>query len=575
MRAWAAWGQWRGLADASLSGQSPLPVFGAMLSFLLFGPSDVAARLLPALAGVLCVALPFTLRRDLGRSGALLASAVLSLGPTFMLASRQVDGGIIVAAGALVVLACGLAYRRDENERSIYVAAIALGVMFSADRAAGPTALILGLLALVGWLRSDQERDLPVQALRNGALVFLATTAVLGTGLLSNLQGVQTALVDPLTVWITGAGATPLEQRLTFYTQALLAYEPFVLLFSILALSAAAGAAIKRRGVRFSLPGRGRDESEDDENTDDDSDDDSDADAAPASSAGFSLSPFLVAWSVLAAVFFLLLGDRSIASVVQVVLPLSLLTATFIGERIDSGEVAAAGRQVWLLSILVILIAFAVVPWLNPSSLFGGRFTSLERRIQNLTGILLAVLILAIVGAAAWYAYRLRLKNTLLALGAALAVALAVFTVHSAFQLNHVYWPNATEPLLAPRTSADVRTMLDDIVAVSRMQGDDAIAITLDDRLPQPVRWYLHRFLNVTTARVGANTKTPVVIAPADSKDALVRSLGRAYVNQRYRLRSIWQENAPLSRWLRWAHVRELINPPVGEDMIAFFKLPQ
>jgi hypothetical protein len=232
-------------------------------------------------------------------------------------------------------------------------------------------------------------------------------------------------------------------------------------------------------------------------------------------------------------------------------------------------------RNVVLLAVVLALIVFAIIPWFNQSSLFGGRFVSLEKRIQSATAVLLALVVLGIAAVGTRLAYRLRLRKTLLAAALALSVALGVYTVHSAWQLNLVNWPNATEPMLVQRTAPDMRLLLADIQAASRRQGDDAIPITIDDRLGQPLRWYLRQFTTVTTARVGATTKTPIVLVPAEAKDAISKSLGSAYVNQRYRLRSTWQPNAPLSRWLRWAHVRDQINAPKGEDLYVFYKLPQ
>jgi hypothetical protein len=211
---------------------------------------------------------------------------------------------------------------------------------------------------------------------------------------------------------------------------------------------------------------------------------------------------------------------------------------------------------------------------MNPSSLFGGRFVSLEKRIQNVTAVVLIVIILGLVAAAAWYAYRLRLKGTLLVIASAMGIALTVFTMHSMWQLNHVDRANATEPIVLRRTAPDVALLLSDLQEVSRRLGDDTISITVDDRVGQPVRWYLRQFLNVSTARVGSATKTPIVIVPADGKDAASKSLGRAYVNQRYRLRSTFAPEAPLDRWLRWAHVREQVNPPQTDDIVAFYQLP-
>lgn len=553
--AWAAWNILHGASDVVFAAQSPLPIFAASLSYMLFGDSDVTARLIPALAGGLCAVLPYTLRRDLGRAGALAAATLLALGPTFMFVSRSVDGGMIVAAGALALLACGLHYRRSDDERAVYAAAAVLGVMFAADKTAGPVALILGLLAAVGWLRSDIERTLPRSALRNGVLIFAGAAVLLSTGLLSALQGLQTGLVDPLTLWFSGAVSGTLGERLAYYGRALLAYEPLVVLFAAIgAVTGLVGAWRQRRQ---------------DAEADDDQDD------AAANEDAFSLTPFLIAWSALAAVFFIVAGDRSPASLAQIVLPLALLAAGFIGRLLESADLWQAGKDIWLLAFVMILVAFAIVPWLDPTTLFGGRFPSLEKRIQTLLAVVLAVLMIGLVAVAIWYAVRLRLRSTLLAAGIAVGVALSVFTVHSAWQLNHVEWAGATEPVLAQRTAQDVRLLLDDVVAISRTQGDDAIAISLDDRIGQPMRWYLRRFLSVSTVRTSAATKTPVVIVPAAAKDAMAKSLGPTYVNQRYRLTSTWSANAPLTRWLRWAHVRELVNAPVGEDVVAFFKLPQ
>lgn len=567
VRAWAAWALYRGLPDVPWTGHSPLPIFGAMLSFIVFGPSDAAARLLPALAGGVTALLPFALRRELGRGAALLAAAMLALSPTLLYSSRSVDGGIIVAGAALALVACALAYAREERDVYVYAGAVALAVMFAADRTAGPTAVILGTYAALAWRRSDVARELPVQALRNGAAVFLAVTVVLGSGLLSNLQGVQGALVDPLGLWVSGATTGNLAERVLFYARVILSYEMLALAFASIGLASVLGRFIGdvRKARLAAAESDGEDESADD-GVDEDSE-------RPASS--HTLDAFLVYWCLAATAFYVLLGDQSAGSAAQVVLPLTLLAATAIARLIAAGLAAPSRRTIVILAIVVAFIVLAFVPWFNPASLFGGRFTSLERRIQSLQAVILAGVILLMAALAGWYAYRLRLRLALLACALALGVSLAVFTVHSAWQLNHVQWPNATEPLLPQRTGLDMRLLLNDVRAVSRKQGDDAVTVTLDDRVGQPVRWYLRQFSNLSVTRSGAAAKSVVTVVPADAKDATAKSLGRDYVSQRYRLRAEWAPGAPLARWLRWAHVRDPITSVKTQDIIVFFKLPQ
>src|SRR5512137_2129720 len=76
------------------AGYSPLIVTLNLISFLLLGGSELAARLGPALLSVPLALLPYGLRRHLGRTGALAAGALFALSPTVLYLSRTVDGDI-------------------------------------------------------------------------------------------------------------------------------------------------------------------------------------------------------------------------------------------------------------------------------------------------------------------------------------------------------------------------------------------------------------------------------------------------------------------------------------------------
>ncbi len=91
-------GIWPATAD------SPLLLTSQALLFALLGPSEVTARLLPALSGVLLVGLPFLWRKDLGDLGALVAAGLLLASPLSLFTARRVDGTpLAVLGGALVV----------------------------------------------------------------------------------------------------------------------------------------------------------------------------------------------------------------------------------------------------------------------------------------------------------------------------------------------------------------------------------------------------------------------------------------------------------------------------------------
>jgi len=86
------------------AGYSPLIVTLNLVSFLLLGGGEAAARLGPALLSVPLALLPYGLRRYLGRTGALAAGALFALSPTVLYFTRTVDGDIGVAVGGLALV---------------------------------------------------------------------------------------------------------------------------------------------------------------------------------------------------------------------------------------------------------------------------------------------------------------------------------------------------------------------------------------------------------------------------------------------------------------------------------------
>jgi len=58
------------------------------LVYFLFGVNDFTARIVPALFGVALVGLPYLLRKWLGRTGALITSALLLISPSFLYFTR-------------------------------------------------------------------------------------------------------------------------------------------------------------------------------------------------------------------------------------------------------------------------------------------------------------------------------------------------------------------------------------------------------------------------------------------------------------------------------------------------------
>ncbi len=88
----------------------PLRFYLTGLSYLLFGDSNVTARLAPVLMGTLATGLPYLLRNQIGRLAAFGAGVMLAFGPTYLYFSRFAREDIYFAAITLAMLVAILRY---------------------------------------------------------------------------------------------------------------------------------------------------------------------------------------------------------------------------------------------------------------------------------------------------------------------------------------------------------------------------------------------------------------------------------------------------------------------------------
>ena len=122
---------------------------GALI-FFLFGDSDATARLGVALFGSVLVVLPCLIRRELGRTAALLASVYLLISPTFLYMGRFVRHDMYAVTFELLTFASIVRYASTRQARWLYIGAAALGLMFTTMETFFLYVAIFGtLLALV------------------------------------------------------------------------------------------------------------------------------------------------------------------------------------------------------------------------------------------------------------------------------------------------------------------------------------------------------------------------------------------------------------------------------------------
>ncbi|MHB8575656.1 MAG: glycosyltransferase family 39 protein, partial [Dehalococcoidia bacterium] len=129
---------------------------GTLAVFRLFGSGDAAARLLPALAGVLLVAAFWLLRPFVGRVPALAAALLAAVSPMFVLDARGVGGDALGAALALLLASLVLRFLDAPRPRLFVAICVATSFGLATD------AVFLGSVALIGvWLalRGAWRRD--------------------------------------------------------------------------------------------------------------------------------------------------------------------------------------------------------------------------------------------------------------------------------------------------------------------------------------------------------------------------------------------------------------------------------
>jgi uncharacterized protein (TIGR03663 family) len=127
----------------------PFQFHGNALIFLIFGDSDFTARLLPAIFGTALVALPFFLRRQLGRWGSIAVAILLAFSPLFLYYSRYARNDIYSAFWSLLLVICMWRYFEERKARYLYIGSAALSLNFCTKEVSYITVVIFALFLLI------------------------------------------------------------------------------------------------------------------------------------------------------------------------------------------------------------------------------------------------------------------------------------------------------------------------------------------------------------------------------------------------------------------------------------------
>jgi uncharacterized protein (TIGR03663 family) len=513
---------------------SPLLFAGQALAFALLGAGDGAARLLPALAGVALVLLPYLLRHRLGRAGALAASALLLISPTVLFTSRDGGGDVLLLTAGLAALVGLIGWVDFRRPAYLYLLAAAAALALTA--APGVYTLIVALavtvalLVFLGQRALDetwasllaiwQETRSETAWLRTGVALFFGALVLLPTTLLLRPEGVQ-AVANLFPAWINHFAPWAGDQSWSYPLAVLILYEPLLLLFGLI------GAVVAC--LEQELLGR-----------------------------------LLTVWTGVALLVALIVGGRGPGDVLLVVGPLALLAGRAVGRLLEK----VAGRDQWIQNGLIagLLTAIGAFCYVQLAAYTQRHETDL---------LWLAALSLSLfAGMFALYTVWFGRQTGWQGGGLTLLILLSLVTISFGDNLAYHRSDDPRELLVVEGTSPNVRDLpaLLAKTSMQRLGATEVIPITADEAVGPVVRWYLRDLRNQTwlDSAPGPEVTTEAVVTPWKP---YAPELGADYFGEDFVVRTTWQLRT-LTRddWANWLLFRKSPDRPQQERVVLWLK---
>ena len=152
--------------------------------FLAFGSSDFGARTIAAIFGLLLIGAAFSMRRHLGRAGALAFATMLTLSPTLTYFSRSTAAAVPAIALVVVAMALLFALAGSSDTWKVVGLALAIALALSAEPIVFPiAAMFVAILLLMGLWEVIFHRNPMIRIRvwwerRSAHLLFCAAIAI-------------------------------------------------------------------------------------------------------------------------------------------------------------------------------------------------------------------------------------------------------------------------------------------------------------------------------------------------------------------------------------------------------------
>lgn len=553
----------------------PFQFIGNAFFYLLFGASDYTARMMAATFGVWIVLSPWFLRRELGRAGALLASALFAVSPTFLYFSRFTREDIYMAGWEMLMVVGLFGFLRERKSSWLYAAVIGLTFAFATKESVYITGFIFvtifvleGLVAMARRRRPLAWTTLRSLSGRNWAIsiaLFLGINVVLYTTFFTNPRGVITGSYEALKYWIDQHGVQRGGQPGFYYLMLLPLYEFLPLTATVAGL---AFVAVRRR----------------------------------VSSLGF-FAWFLALWFLGALGIYSFAGEKMPWINVHISQPLILLAALSLAGLVRRVDRSTFGNGIGLVALaLTGLLAATVLGGMVAAQPAGGTDLGLQSvLLQRLAMWLLLAVVLGVLVA---MGIRYGGRAVLVPASVGVTIALLGLTIHTGWGVAYARGDIPQDMLVYVQTSPDVPRMVREIERISTQTGAGKdMRILLDggytdnvggqpvvhESISWPFEWYLRDYKNRSyySRTFATPTDAPIILAMTANEDPVRDSLSN-YVAVRGRLNWWYPEDYktltprkvidglldPSIRAKLWRYFfyRETLNPLGSRDFDFFVR---
>jgi uncharacterized protein (TIGR03663 family) len=226
----------------------PVQLYLTTIMYLLFGVGDFVARLAPALVGTALTGLPYLLRRQLGRTAAIVAAVAFCVSPSYLYFSRFAREDIYTACITLALIAAvfrflarprpwhpslvlGLLALSFATKETTYITVFIGGTFFAGAlalqaRRAGMAAPLIRAVRSVG-------RDAWV----SGLATFAAVYTLLFSTFFTNPRGLQDGIVEGIRYWLSQQPVNRGSQPWFYYLVVVPGYEWPVLVLGLIGIA--------------------------------------------------------------------------------------------------------------------------------------------------------------------------------------------------------------------------------------------------------------------------------------------------------------------------------------------------